>query len=274
MSTLRLTPVVCLCAFLAVVSAPSQPAFGSTMVQLDDLNSHVEFETDSGQTVWIVDKVSQLKQQWFYYRLDGMTEELPLSGLGYFNHKAVDANFNPGDDTLTVIYGQPAGFSVTLAYLLNGGLDGTLKSDLVETISFHNLTGQPVHLQFFQYCDFDLGGTSGGDTVEIVNPNAVRQSDALIMVAETVLTPVPTRTEVGVYDSTLLKLNDEFADMLDNTTGPIGPDDVTWAFQWDLTVPVGGTVQISKDKNITPEPATLALMGLGGLGLVLSRKRR
>jgi len=244
------------------------------MVQLYDLNSHVEFETDSGQTVWLVDKVSQLKQQWFYYRLDGMTEELPLSGLGYFNHKAVDANFNPGDDTLTVIYGQPAGFSITLAYLLNGGLGHSLKSDLVETITFHNLTGQAVHLQFFQYCDFDLGGTSDDDIVAIVNPNTVRQSDALIMVAETVLTPVPVHSEVGVYDSTLLKLNDAGVTTLDGTTGPIGPDDVTWAFQWDITVPVGGTVQISKDKNITPEPATLALMALGGLGLVLSRKRR
>jgi hypothetical protein len=273
MSTLRLTPVVCLCAFLAIVSVPSQPAFGSTTVQLDDLNSHVEFETDSGQTVWIVDNVGQLKQQWFYYRLDGMTKELPLSGLGYFNHKAVDANFNPGIDTLTVIYGQPAGFSVFLAYLLNGGLKDSLKSDLVETISFNNKTGQAVHIQFFQYCDFDLGGTPGGDTVEIVNPNTVRQSDDQIMVAETVLTPVPAHSEVALYNSTLLKLNDASPTTLDGPTG-IGPGDVTWAFQWDITVPVGGTVQISKDKNITPEPATLALMGLGGLGLILSRKRR
>jgi hypothetical protein len=270
----RLALVVCLCAFLAIVSAPSQPASGAIIVPLDDLNSHVEFRTDSGQTSWIVDEVSQLRQQWFYYRIDGMTKELPLSGLGYFNHKAVDANFNPGIDTLTVIYGQPAGFSITLAYLLNGGLEHSLKSDLVETISFHNMTGQAVHLQFFQYCDFDLGGTSGGDIVEIVNPNTVRQSDAQIMVAETVLTPVPAHSEVALYNSTLLKLNDAGPTTLSDNDGPIGPDDVTWAFQWDLTVPAGGTVQISKDKNITPEPATLALMGLGGLGLILSRKRR
>ncbi|MBE3098451.1 MAG: PEP-CTERM sorting domain-containing protein [Planctomycetes bacterium] len=244
------------------------------MVQLDDLNSHVEFNTDAGLTAWTVDGVSQLKQQSFYYRLSDTTPELPLSALGLYGQpKPIDANFNDGDDTLNVMYGQPTGFSITLTYVLNGGLNGSQKSDLQETISFNNRTGQAVRLQFFQYCDFDLNGTPGGDTVEILYPNTVRQSDAHIMVAETVVTPTPTHTELGVYNSTLLKLNDTSATTLNDTTGPVGPADVTWAFQWDVTVPAGGTVLISKDKNITPEPATLALMA-GGLVIAATLRRR
>jgi len=205
----RLALVVCLCAFLAIVSVPSQPASGS-MIPLDDLNSHVEFRTDSGLTAWTVDDISQLKQQWFYYRFSDTAPEVPLSSLGYLNHKATDGNFNDGDDSLTVVYGQPnpGFFSITLTYILIGGLDGSHKSDLQETITFNNRTGQAVHIHFFQYCDFDLGGTPGGDTVDIINPNLVKQSDAHIMVAETVTTPAPNHTELGVYDSTLQKLID------------------------------------------------------------------
>jgi len=243
-------------------------------VPLDDLNSHVEFSPYSGLTAWTVDTVSQLKQQWFYYRLSDTTPELPLSALGLYGQpKPSDANFNPGDDTLNVMYGQPTGFSITLTYVLNGGLGGSHKSDLQETISFNNRTGQPVHLQFFQYCDFDLDGTPGGDTVAILNSNTVRQSDAHVMVAETVVTPAPKHAELGVYNSTYLKLDDRNPDTLNDFAGPIGPDDVTWAFQWDVTVPAGGTVQISKDKNITPEPATLALMA-GGLVMAATLRRR
>jgi len=45
----------------------------------------------------------------------------------------------------------------------------------------------------------------------------------------------------------------------------------TPGFQWDLSdLYVGGTVKLT----VTPEPATLALLGLGGLGVLLRRKRR
>jgi hypothetical protein len=261
-------------AALVLVAGMTGSASATTIVSLDDLNSHVGFDTGSGVISWTVDSIQQLKQQWFFYRLQGATQEWPLSSLGYVKSKASDANFNPGKETLNAVYGSEAGFSVTLTYVLAGGLDGTRKSDLQETIAFNNRTLAPVRLQFFQYCDFDLNGTPSDDTVRVVNANCISQRDVATMVAETVVTPSPARTEVAFYHDTLDKLTNTFADDLDNSKGPIGPEDVTWAFQWDLTVPAGGTVQISKDKNMVPEPATLGLMGLGLAAAVVGRLRK
>jgi hypothetical protein len=58
----------------------------------------------------------------------------------------------------------------------------------------------------------------------------------------------------------------------------VGPGDVTWAYQWDVSVPVGGTFQISKDKNLSagviPEPATVALLSVvAGMLLAMRRTR-
>jgi hypothetical protein len=271
----RLALVISLFVFLALSLALTGPAAAGTLpdLNLDDQNSHVVFNPVTGIGSWQVETIEQLKRQWFYYRIDGMTQEVPLYNLGYFNGKTVDADYDDGKETLNAIYGDPATFSVILTYVLSGGLDGTHKSDLQETITLNNKTGRAVHIQFFQYCDCDLGGTADDDTVFVANPNAVVQRDANLLVAETVVTPVPARTEVALYASTLGKLLNGDVDILDNSKGPVSGD-VTWAFQWDVTVPAGGTVQISKDKNIVPEPATLALMG-GGLlvALVVRRKR-
>jgi len=270
--------VVGLCA-LAVVAAVTAPALATVITSisdtayLNDRNSHVDFSPGTGVISWLVDDIQQLKQQWFYYRLDGMTQETPLGNLGFVKGKTSNANFEPGEETLHAVYGNEAAFSIELAYILSGGLTGSRQSDLQETITFHNNAGQAVHLQFFQYCDFDLNGTPGDDTVQVLNSTTVSQHDAAVMVAETVVTPSPVHTEVGVYDGTLKKLNDGKADTLDDTKGPVGPADVTWAFQWDLTVPAYGSVQISKDKNMVPEPATIGLMGLGLAVAIVTRRR-
>jgi len=264
---------------LAVVAAATAPALATVITSisdtayLNDRNSHVDFSPGTGVISWLVDDIQQLKQQWFYYRLDGMTQESPLGNLGFVKGKTNNADFDPGEETLHAVYGNEAAFSVALTYVLSGGLTGSRQSDLQETIAFHNNTGQAVHLQFFQYCDFDLSGTPDDDTVQVLNANTVSQRDTAVMVAETVVTPSPVRTEVGKYDSTLRKLNDGDANILDNTKGPVGPDDVTWAFQWDLTVPAYGSVQISKDKNMVPEPATIGLMGLGLVVAAVTRRR-
>jgi hypothetical protein len=264
---------------LVVVAGSAAPAAAAPFTALDtatlaDQNSGVQFSPGTGVISWLVDNIQQLKLQWFFYRVDGMTQEAPLGDLGFVKGKTSDADFDPGDETLLAVYGSQAGLSVTLTYVLSGGLPGSRQSDLQETIAFHNATGKAVRLQFFQYCDFDLNGTPDDDTVQVLNPNTVSQRDAAVMVAETVVTPSPIRTEVGVFDDTLDKLNNAAADNLDNSKGPLGPADVTWALQWDLTVPAYGTVQISKDKNMVPEPATLGLMGLGLVVAVGSRWRR
>jgi hypothetical protein len=63
---------------------------------------------------------------------------------------------------------------------------------------------------------------------------------------------------------------------LNDVNGPVGPGDVTWALQWDLIIPAGGSLGISKDKsrhiNFVPEPSSLALAGLSAVVLAFRRK--
>jgi len=269
--------VVGFCAMLVLAAAVAAPASAVPYAgTLGDLNSTVSFDSSSGLTSWVVDTLPQLKLQWFYYRLDGMTQEMALGAgsLGFVKAKPGDADYDTGNETLNAVYGSETGFSAALTYVLSGGLTGSHQSDLQETISFTNKTSQTVHLQFYQYVDFDLNGTPGNDTVQVLNANTVRQSDGTVSVAETVVTPAPLHTEVGVYGATLAKLTDTSADNLNDSTAPVGPADVTWALQWDVTVAPGSTVQISKDKNIVPEPATLGLMGLGLVAAVVTRVRK
>jgi len=274
MLTRMAVPVVYLGVLLAA-AALAAPAAAGLYIPLDDLNSEVRFNPDVGVIGWDVDGINQLKQQGFWYRIEGQARA-PLASLGFVDAKPSDNDFDDGNETLNVLYGNPnpGGFSVALTYTLVGQAANSRSSTLVENIAFNNRTAQAVRLQFYQYCDFDLNGTKDDDSVQRVNLNNMRQWDAGTTVAETVVTPPPVLSEVATFDATLVKLNTTNTD-LDGTQGPLGPADVTWAFQWDLTVPAGQTVQISKIKNVTPEPATLALLGAGlAMSVALRRRRR
>ncbi len=111
------------------------------------------------------------------------------------------------------------------------------------------------------------------------NRHTASQYDAAWVMTETTENPNGDRGEVGYWSTTLGKLNDGLATDLDDTShGPIGPGDLTWAFQWDRTIGVDDTFQISKDKQIrtfVPEPVTMAglLLGIGALGGYIRRRR-
>jgi hypothetical protein len=184
-----------------------------------------------------------------------------------------DGNFDGNPDTLFVRY-NGAGFRIETTYTLRGGSPGSGASDMGEVITIYNLGASPLDFHFFQYADFDL---SAADTIVFTNANAVQQAGGTRL-TETIITPVPSHREAAFFPTTLNKLNDGLATTLSDTpalNSPIGPGDVTWAFQWDVSIPVGGTFQISKDKNLAvPEPGTIALVAIGASLLATRRRRR
>lgn len=258
-----------LLAFLLLCGAPSQSALAGFFTLVDN-NSTATFDTaDPGNNNgWVVDGVNHLYQQAFWFRI-GTNPEESLHQLPVVVEGITDTDFDLNPDTLYVRYAGP-GFTAEVRYTLAGGATGSLASDMAEQIAIHNLSPVPLDFHFFQYVDFDLLGSSGGDMAEFINANTVKQSEGTLSLAETVITPPASHREIDVYDATLLKLNDALPTTLSDLPAvgtPLGPDDMTWAFQWDVVIDPGKTFQISKDKNLTgvPEPTSLILLSLAAV---------
>jgi len=240
-------------------------------VTLEDGNSlvRVNLNSQSGMDTWQVDGVDHLFQQWFWYRI-GQGAEQSLDTLGYQGHIVSNTNFDPRDDTVVASYSNGQ-LAAEVTFGLQGGLAGDGNSDILEQIRLVNVGTSVLEINFFQYSDFDLGGTAGGDTVFIPGGNVAQQFEGGVAFQETVVTPAATRWQAGPFASIRNLLNDGVATDLNMDGGPY-TGDMTWAYQWTIALAPGDSFLISKDKIITPAPGAMALLGLGGLAM--ARRRR
>lgn len=264
---------------MVCVGMAASPASAVTVLTNGNSTVQVDPASQSGMSSWVVDGVEQLHQQWFWYGVGDSGGQSPISSLTLTYADA-------GGRTLDVLYTDPAGrFRINIFYLLSGGQPGSGASDVAETIQIDNLTGSSLALRFYQYSDFDLAGTAEGDTVVLKNANSVVQWDhsAHATLTETVMVPVATHHELGLFSDTLDKLNDPgvTAVLLDNG-GPVGSGNATWTFEWDVTLAPAGlrssSFIISKDKNLAPlmpEPLSMlgVVLGVGTLAGYIRRRR-
>jgi hypothetical protein len=268
---------------LGLFSQFSTGSFAALFTLSDD-NSEVDFDTGSSANAynWSVDGQDQLFQQAFWYRV-GNGPEQSLHSLPIGFQLASNTNSDPGLDTLNVVYNGP-GYNIEVSYRLDGGVAGSGASDMAEQIAITNNTGAPLDFHFFQYSDFEILGTAGNDTAVFLNANTVQQSEGLFSLNETVASPAASHREINFYDVTLDKLEDGVASTLNDLPPigvPLGPGDMTWAFQWDKNIPASGlgrTFIISKDKrlSVVPEPTTVAMFAVAGallLGFGQVRRR-
>ncbi len=271
---------------LAVAAMVGTPAAQAGLITLEDMNSTVTIDTDSsdGMSSWVVDGVDNLYQQWFWYRTGNMTSENSIDQLNKLDVTTNDRNplFDTRDDAVTITYGdgltlQDSGLVIQVKFSLTGATPNSGISDIAEEIALYNFSDEAIDISFFQYSDFDLNGTAGGDTVYRTNDNTFRQRDESgVEFSETVVTPVPTRYEAAYYSDLVDRLDDDSITVLGNIGGPV-TGDATWAFQWDLTIGAGNSFLISKDKSIqvpAPGAAILASLGFGFAGWVRRRNEK
>jgi len=239
---------------------------------LSDGNSVVQIDgaSQTGLFNWSVDGQNQASQQWFWYRVGSSGGESSINTIGAATAVQSDASH------LSLTY-TASQFSIQIVYSLLGGSGGSGASDLSEQVNISN----PSHLDFhfFQYSDLDLGGTAGGDSIQLGTNlsgmfNEAFQSEAGTTLAETVTSPGANHASAAFFNSTLTLLNDGNPTTLNGNAGPLGPGDVTWAFEWDSTQT---SILVSKDLNISgvvPEPSTLSLLSSAIVAFGLWRNRR
>ena len=155
-----------------------------------------------------------------------------------------------------------------------------------EQISINNLTAAVMSFHFFQYVDFDLGGTDANDTITLDRNFSGKfigatQRKGNSYFADEIISPSADRGEVSTIHSgsqaILNKLLDGSATTLNNTTGPI-TGDASWAFQWDINIPANSSYSIDLNKSVyvsqpAPEPSIIAIVIAGASVAGMFRRR-
>ena len=259
--------------FLGIASAAS----ANNVSVLTDGGSTAQFDllSDQGLNAWTVDGVNQITRQWFWLRIGSEGGQSAINPPRTIFAGTSDTNFDGNLDTLIVRH-TATQVKVEATFTLTGAT-GEPKSDLAETIKITNLTRSPLDLHFFQFVDLALGGTVDDAAVGVSGGNTAMQADFGYYASETVVTPRPSHYQVGLGPDLYALLTGGAPLTLNDTAGPVGPGDLAWAFQWDTVLGAAGTptasLIISKDKQIVPEPATMALLIAGGVGAAIRRRR-
>jgi len=258
---------------IAVGTATAAPIY---ILSSGNSSASIDLGSQTGMNNWTVDGQNQLNQQWFWYRIGSSGPEKSIDTLG--NPTANRINSSILDTTCIGSL-----FSLDILYSLTGGAIGSGVSDLSETIKIQNLTGGTLSFHFFQYADFNLGGTPNNDSGQLNKTskgyNGVDQTDGFCQLGEDVDAMVShpaTHAELANDNSILNKLNNGTANTLDGNMSTTG--NVKWSLEWDVNIAPGDTYLIGKDLNISgvvpvPEPSSWSLILLGMLAGVVWKFR-
>ena len=268
-----------------IIAALAVVALTSVQAQtLTDGNSTVgvNFNSQAGMYQWTINGQNQLAQQWFWYRIGDSASDQQHS-IDTIGTPVV----NIAGNSIHAVY-TGATFGIDLTYTLTGGAPGQWTSDVTENISIYNLSAGPLDFHFYQYSDFALAGSPGGEqsTIYVNNDNFYTKANvtkAANQLSETIDQPLANEGEAGIGSDTLNNLNSGSRYVLNGNTiaGPDATQDATWALEWDFTLGAMGsdtdTMNVIKDKKLSvepiPEPACLSLGFLSLCAFILRRKK-
>lgn len=247
------------------------------IVNLNSGNSSVSINAGSqaGMNSWVVGGQNQLNQQWFWYRIGSSGPEASIDTISAPIISQLSASIAQTTYANSI-------FSTTILYSLVGGTAQSGASDLSEQISIQNLTTSSLSFHFFQYADFNLGGSPNNDSGQLDSlghmfGGVIQYDGHGCQISESVDTAVSrpaNHGQIGSGSTILNALNDGGTTTFNGSTATTG--NINWGLEWDVNIVAGGTLIISKDLNIVgapttsvPEPNswTIALLGILSFGV-------
>jgi hypothetical protein len=187
----------------------------------------------------------QLFGNWWWYRAPGDTREHAFNNGPTSGYQGTVVG-SKGDQAVmrwTNVDGK--GFNAELRYRAYS--TGATSGVVSECMRITNLTNAPIALSLFNYADFDVCATSGTDNAVFVQamPNPEQRiTDAGCPVQIFFQGCNVTAYQTTAFSTVRGLLTNASVDNLNNTGVPFGPGDWTSAYQWNITVPANGSVEI------------------------------
>jgi hypothetical protein len=217
-------------------------------------------DADGSLTDFILSGRDHLFEADYYFRTGSMTSEGMLTGVNSTYINSVTAS---GNDIM--VTGSTSEFDFTLTYHLDGA------GNMAPRLDITNTSGSQLDLNLFNYQDWDVNGSAGGDRI------SWNGSVATVSQGPTDIRVTPFQTPNAVQASGWPTLRNSLRDgsattLVDGAGLPFGPGDGTFAFEFVLSLASGESTIVT---YVVPEPSTGLL---GAVGLVIlawsSRRRR
>jgi hypothetical protein len=251
-------------------------AFGQSFTLTDTGSSFTVLGPSTINNTWNVPSVPydvSFNAQWLY-RLGTSGAFQNFSTLTY---DSVNSGLS-GTSVLNLFF-NGSGFNVAVRYSLLGG---TTNAQVSEQVRVTNTNNSAATFQLIQYNNYDTSNNLGtGDAIQRTNSSSVTQtgSGATPAVLQAGSTAIPTFSQIG--QEFLPAVTGAGFGNLDSAAGAnvgqtVSPSDAAYAFQWNTSISAGGTFQVGTDKIVgaVPEPASMAVLGLGALALIRRRRAR
>lgn len=248
----------------------------STPTSVGSTSMRASFRPEGGTTA------NSLYDQWMFYRVAGDSRERPFGNYSSGNiTTSLTGNYTGSTATLnlTDVNTSPnpdvTRFTATWTMnLVDSATPNTAR--LNHSVTINNPGVTPLTISLYHYVDLDLADTAGNQTAT-GGINGMFSTDGTLVGSLIPVTPA-TSFQATAYSTLRGLLTNNAVNNLTNSGLPFSPGDVTFAYQWDVTIPAGGSTTIQSYMGVqpVPEPAVIlaCCLGLAGVGRLYQKRRK